>query len=117
VLLLSPNAGGDGPGGGARPVGRPHEHLKVLSDKIDDVTTVDNILRSFVRPEMSDEEGGREHAHAQVITALPSTYTIETGDDPEMDSVVSEMPGSRRERSRRRPSRVQAPLAFRSARP
>ena len=31
-------------------------NLKVLSDKIDDVTTVENILRSFVRPGMSDEE-------------------------------------------------------------
>ena len=31
-------------------------NLKVLSDKIDDVTTVENILKSFVRPGMSDEE-------------------------------------------------------------
>ena len=31
-------------------------NLKVLSDKIDDVTTVENILQSFVRPGMSDEE-------------------------------------------------------------
>src|SRR5205823_12732477 len=41
------------------------------------------------------KEGGREHAHAQVITALPSVYTIETGDDPEMVSVISEMPRAR----------------------
>jgi hypothetical protein len=34
-------------------------NLKVLSDKIDDVTTVENILRSFVRPGMSDEERSR----------------------------------------------------------
>jgi hypothetical protein len=31
-------------------------NLKILSDKIDDVTTVENILRSFVRAGMSDEE-------------------------------------------------------------
>jgi hypothetical protein len=31
-------------------------NLKVLSDKIDDVTTVESILRSFVRAGMSDEE-------------------------------------------------------------
>jgi hypothetical protein len=30
--------------------------LKVLSDKIDDVTTVENIVKSFVKPRMSDEE-------------------------------------------------------------
>jgi hypothetical protein len=29
--------------------------LKVLSDKIDDVTTVENIVRSFVRPGMTDQ--------------------------------------------------------------
>ena len=33
--------------------------LKVLSDKIDDVTTVENILRSFVRPGMSDQDVAR----------------------------------------------------------
>jgi hypothetical protein len=31
-------------------------NLKVLSDKIDDVTTVETILRSFVKPGMSDAE-------------------------------------------------------------
>jgi hypothetical protein len=30
--------------------------LKVLSSRVDDVTTVENILRSFVRPGMSDQE-------------------------------------------------------------
>src|SRR4051794_7364512 len=31
-------------------------NLKVLSDKIDDVTTVENILKSFARPGMTDQE-------------------------------------------------------------
>src|SRR5947208_2621599 len=31
-------------------------NLKVLSDKIDDVTTVENILKSFSKPGMSDAE-------------------------------------------------------------
>jgi hypothetical protein len=31
-------------------------NLKVLSDKIDDVTTVENILKSFTNPKMSDAE-------------------------------------------------------------
>jgi hypothetical protein len=34
-------------------------NLKVLSDRIDDVTTPENILRSFVRPGMSDAERSR----------------------------------------------------------
>ena len=34
-------------------------NLKVLSDKVDDVTTVENILRSFVRPGMTDQERAR----------------------------------------------------------
>ena len=29
---------------------------KVLSDKIDDVTTIENIVKSFVKPGMSDQE-------------------------------------------------------------
>jgi hypothetical protein len=33
--------------------------LKVLSNKIDDVTTVENILKSFVKPGMSDQERAR----------------------------------------------------------
>jgi hypothetical protein len=33
--------------------------LKVLSDKIDDVTTVENIVHSFARPGMSDQERAR----------------------------------------------------------
>ena len=31
-------------------------NLKVLSDKVDDVTTIDIILRSFVNPGMTDQE-------------------------------------------------------------
>src|SRR5437016_11332530 len=31
-------------------------NLKVLSDKIDDVTTPENILKSFVKPGMTDEQ-------------------------------------------------------------
>jgi hypothetical protein len=31
-------------------------NLKVLSDKVDDVSTVENILKSFVKPGMSDQE-------------------------------------------------------------
>ena len=34
-------------------------NLKVLSDKVDDVTTVENILKSFVRPGMTDQERAR----------------------------------------------------------
>ena len=30
--------------------------LKVLSDKIDDVTTVENTVKSFIRPGMSDQK-------------------------------------------------------------
>jgi hypothetical protein len=37
------------------PGGRINQ-LKVLSDKIDDVTTVENIVKSFVKPGMSDQE-------------------------------------------------------------
>src|SRR5262249_15622794 len=53
IPLASVRADGDAPAAAA--VGRVN-NIKVLSDKIDDVTTVDNILRSFVRPGMSDEE-------------------------------------------------------------
>jgi hypothetical protein len=31
-------------------------NLKILSDKIDDVTTIDNIVRSFIKPGMTDQE-------------------------------------------------------------
>ena len=31
-------------------------NLKVLSDKIDDTTTPENILKSFVKPGMTDEQ-------------------------------------------------------------
>ena len=37
------------------PGGRVNQ-LKVLSDKIDDVTTVENIVRSFAKPGMSEQE-------------------------------------------------------------
>jgi hypothetical protein len=33
--------------------------LKVISDKVDDVTTVENILKSFCKPKMSDAERAR----------------------------------------------------------
>jgi hypothetical protein len=39
------------PAGGGRV-----NQLKVLSDKIDDVTTVENIIKSFVKPRTSDQE-------------------------------------------------------------
>ena len=38
--------------------GRLH-NLKVLSDKVDDVSTVENILKSFVKPRMTDAERAR----------------------------------------------------------
>jgi hypothetical protein len=34
-------------------------NLKVLSDKVDDVTTVENLLKSFLRPGMSDQQRAR----------------------------------------------------------
>src|SRR5262245_10102668 len=40
-----------GPTGGGRV-----NQLKVLSDKIDDVTTVENLVKSFTQPGMSDQE-------------------------------------------------------------
>jgi hypothetical protein len=39
-----------------RPAGARVNNLKVLSDKVDDVTTVENILKSFTDPRMSDAE-------------------------------------------------------------
>src|SRR5262245_4171416 len=38
------------------PAGVRLHNLKVLSDRIDDVTTAENILTSFVRPGMGDAE-------------------------------------------------------------
>ena len=38
-----------------RPGGRVN-NLKVLSDKIDDITTVENLLKSFTKPGMSDAD-------------------------------------------------------------
>jgi hypothetical protein len=52
VVLVCPMARADEP---ARAGGRV-SNLKVLSDKIDDVTTVENILKSFVKPGMSQAE-------------------------------------------------------------
>src|SRR5690242_6823663 len=51
VSVGTARAADRGPQGGGRV-----NNLKVLSDKVDDVTTVENILRSFVRPGMSDAE-------------------------------------------------------------
>jgi hypothetical protein len=52
AALFAPAAAAqDPPAGGAR-----LNNLKVLSDKIDDVTTVENILKSFTKPNMSDAE-------------------------------------------------------------
>lgn len=52
--------------------------LKVLSDKIDDVTTVENIVRSFARPGMSDQERSKALWTAIVKyrhqTAPPNEY-------------------------------------------
>src|SRR5438067_9431994 len=49
ILLVVRAARGD------EPAGRVN-NLKVLSDKIDDVTTPENILKSFVKPGMTDAE-------------------------------------------------------------
>jgi len=38
------------------PAGARVNQLKVLSDKIDDVTTIENIVKSFAKPGMSDQE-------------------------------------------------------------
>jgi hypothetical protein len=52
LIVLSPVArAGDRAAPGARING-----LKVLSDRVDDVTTEDNILKSFVKPGMTDAE-------------------------------------------------------------
>src|SRR3954447_22937951 len=48
-------ARGEGAGGSG---GRVH-NLKVVSDKVDDVTTVENIVKSFVKPGMTDQERAR----------------------------------------------------------
>jgi hypothetical protein len=57
LTFSGPVLAGDAPIA-ARQAGRIN-NLKVLSDKIDDVTTVENILGSFVREGMSDEERAR----------------------------------------------------------
>ena len=52
--------------------------MKVLSDKIDDVTTVENIVKSFVKPGMSDQERAKALWTAAVKyrhqTAPPNEY-------------------------------------------
>ena len=52
--------------------------LKVLSDKVDDVTTVENIVKSFVKPGMSDQERSKALWTAIVKyrhqTAPPNEY-------------------------------------------
>lgn len=57
-LLLGAVAGLFNPARADEPAGRVH-NLKILSDKIDDVTTVDNLRKSFVKPGMSDAERSR----------------------------------------------------------
>jgi hypothetical protein len=52
AVVTAGAAAGDAPESGGGRV----NNLKVLSDKIDDVTTAENILKSFVRPGMSDAE-------------------------------------------------------------
>src|SRR5436305_10180322 len=53
-------------------------NLKVLSDKIDDVTTPENIVKSFIKPAMSDAERSRALWQAAVKyrhqTAPPNEY-------------------------------------------
>lgn len=46
--------------------------LKVLSDKIDDVTTVENIVKSFVKPGMSDQQ------HAEALWRAVVKYRHQT---------------------------------------
>lgn len=55
LLISSPSARADEP----TTRGARVHNLKVLSDQIDDVTTVENILKSFVKPGMKDDERAR----------------------------------------------------------
>ncbi len=61
------------PGAGGRV-----NQLKVLSDKIDDVTTIENIVKSFVKPGLSDQERAKALWTAIVKyrhqTAPPNEY-------------------------------------------
>jgi hypothetical protein len=50
AFVLAPAASAEGPAGARI------NNLKVLSDKVDDMTTPENILKSFVRPGMSDAD-------------------------------------------------------------
>ncbi|HEY2158856.1 MAG TPA: hypothetical protein VGH33_24710, partial [Isosphaeraceae bacterium] len=40
-------------------------------------------------------EAGKAREHAETITKLPTSYTINAGDDPQMVSVYYEMPSGR----------------------
>lgn len=51
ALCVAPSPAAD-----PAPPGTRLNNLKVLSDRIDDVTTPENILKSFVKPDMSDAE-------------------------------------------------------------
>jgi hypothetical protein len=55
VLTAIPSLSARG-GEGAEPGGNRIHHLKVLSNHVDDVTTVENILHSFIKPGMSEAE-------------------------------------------------------------
>jgi hypothetical protein len=55
LILSTTDARAEGP----HTAGTRVNNLKVLSDKVDDVTTVENVLKSFVKPGMSDRERAR----------------------------------------------------------
>src|SRR4051794_17589893 len=54
------------------PRGARVNNLKVLSDKVDDVTTPENILKSFVKPGMSEAQ------RAQAIWTAAVRYRHQT---------------------------------------
>jgi hypothetical protein len=62
----------------AAPTGVRVHNLKVLSDKVDDMTTAENILKSFVKPDMSDADRSKALWTAVVKyrhqTAPPNEY-------------------------------------------
>jgi hypothetical protein len=47
------------PASGDEPAGARLHNLKILSDRVEDVTTAENILKSFLKPGMSDGERAR----------------------------------------------------------
>lgn len=73
LALVAPTHGQDL----TSPGGRVNQ-LKVLSDKIDDVTTVENIVKSFAKPGMSDQERAKALWTAVIKyrhqTAPPNEY-------------------------------------------